>query len=149
MQDVTDLILNYREAVRHLWGAYLQPFNDEEMPWLLIPMQYYLFYSMVVWPLGRASDQQAVSGNFRYGQGIEMPAVDVENNRPGLPYLRIIPNLNASTPEIPVIWYHNDRDRSKSVYEYGILTTATIDIRFLDLHSERNDFRECHGNVYS
>lgn len=147
MDDVTDLLLTYREAVRHLWKTYFAPRRDEELPWLFISIENDLFYSLVVWELGRPSGQAAVVGDFPFGQ----ERADSPNGfgDDPIPYLRVVPQI--APLGTPVAWRH--KTMQGIVCEAGSLHTDDIDLRFVDFEDtsmdEFSDWRDYRARVLS
>lgn len=124
-EDVTHLFLAYREAVRHLWTTAFAPRQDAELPWLFIRIEYDLFYALIVWELGRATDQAAVVGDFPFG----LPGSDSHNGFcfDPFPYLHVVPRI--APLGTPVGWLSSTPGGYTT--EAGKLHTDVIDLRFI------------------
>ncbi|HYF62217.1 MAG TPA: hypothetical protein VD886_05340 [Herpetosiphonaceae bacterium] len=124
--DVTHLFLAYREAVRHLWKTAFAPREDAELPWLFGPIEAQIFYALIVWELGRDTDQAAVVGDFPFG----IPGSDSQNGfgHDPFPYLHVIPRIAPLGTR--VTWL--SETPQGGVGEAGTLHTGEIDLRFVD-----------------
>lgn len=87
MQDVTPLLSNYRECVRHLWNAYYRPLMQEEQDWDLRDefedVVSGIFSSLVLRPLG-------LSGMRMSPEYMAKPEA--------LPGFRVVPGIEHGTP---------------------------------------------------
>jgi len=147
LEDVTDLLLAYREAVRHLWKTYFAPRRDAELPWFFISIEYELFYSLVVWALGRPSEQAAVRGDFPFGTG--WPETHNGFNFDPIPYLHVVPQI--APLGTPVVW--RLPTTKGIVCQEGSLHTDAIDLRFVCFEDtsvdEFSDWRDYRARVLS
>jgi hypothetical protein len=85
MEDVTSLLTRYRECVRHVWNTYYEPLQDPEAVSTFWALEDELFQFLVVWQLGRPTDQERVTGQMPFG------TPDMGFGSAFIPYLRIVP----------------------------------------------------------
>ena len=119
MEDVTDLLNSYRECVRHIWNTNFLPLKDDEATSAILNVEYELFSFLVVYQLGRPTDQESVSGPFPFGD-----QEDLGFGSDSIPYLRVVPLIPPRG--VPIVVEEEHR-----MYEIK-LHTDVIDLRFIE-----------------
>lgn len=126
-QDITDLLHNYRECVRHTWNAYYRNLDQGNTTRMFTEVEDELFRGLVFCQLFLWQDERICIHDTPQ------------------PYLRVVPNTAPSG--IPVLWAREDADGRSWHWKELTLTSAEIELHFMGYFdwSDEQGYRDYHN----